>query len=96
MDLHPDLAAYLRDLHRREAGDDELAALDARILATGGSIDRMKLMEARGRVVADRRRLERAFVQHAAAWAAAERLTRDAFVSEGVPEELLDRAGLGA
>ncbi len=95
MDLHPDLAAYLRDLHRRGAGDDELAALDARIMATGGSIERMKLMEARGDAVLRRRQLEAAFVAHAAAWAAAERLTRAAFAGEGVPSELLDRAGIG-
>lgn len=96
MDPHPDLAAYVRDLHRREAGSDDLADLDARILATGGSMERMKLMEARGRVVADRRRMEAAFIQHAAAWAAAERLTRTAFALEGVPAEVLDRAGLTA
>lgn len=94
MDPHPDLAAYLRALRRREAGDDELAALDARILATGGSIDRMKLIEKRGRLVSSRQRLEAAFVEHAAGWAAAERLTRAAFEHEGVPEDLLDRAGL--
>lgn len=95
MDLHPDLAAYLRDRHERGAGVDDLATLDTRIMATGDSIERMKLMDARGRAVVRRRRLEAAFVEHAAAWAAAERLTRAAFADEGVPEELLDRAGIG-
>lgn len=42
-----------------------------------------------------RAHIERGFVEHAAAWAHDHGVTGDAFAAEGVPDEILRRAGLG-
>jgi hypothetical protein len=78
----------------RRGGDGGLAELDTRILATHDPIVRMDLVERRRRVAQQRRLIEEDFVRLAGVWAAAEGVRRAAFEAEGVPSDLLDRAGL--
>lgn len=83
------LRAYLDDLRHHD-----LAGLDAAILGNAQPMERIGLMRERQRVLARRRSLEATFVAHAAAWSAEERIQRAAFRAEGVPDEVLDRAGI--
>jgi len=86
--------AYLEDLRRRAAGGDDLQRLDAQLLASPEPMVRLRLVDQRRRVVEGRRALEDAFVASAAAWSRAENVRRAAFLAEGVPAALLDRAAV--
>jgi RNase H-fold protein (predicted Holliday junction resolvase) len=86
--------AYVEDLHRRARQGDDLTRLDAQLLSSPEPMARMRLVDERRRVVEVRRALEEAFVAAAADWAAAENVRRAAFLAEGVPEALLDRAAV--
>lgn len=88
------LRDYLDDLRRRAREGDDLTRLDAAILENPEPMVRISLMDQRRRVAERRRELERAFVEHAAGWSAAARVSRAAFLSEGVPGDVLDRAGI--
>jgi hypothetical protein len=94
VDTGAPVRAYLEDLRRRAASGDDLQRLDAELLRSPDPMARMRLMDVRRRAVETRRALEEDFVTHAATWSRAERVTRAAFLAEGVPAALLDRAGV--
>lgn len=93
-DGQSELRAYLEDLRRRRDEGDALFELDRRIMGSHNPMDRIRLVEERGRLVERRRSLEAAFVLHARDWSREARVGREAFLAEGVPADLLDRAGL--
>lgn len=69
-------------------------ALDAAILRTSDPMQRVRLMEERRQLATQRAEAEAAFVAHARAWARENDVLREAFLAEGVPPHVLDRAGL--
>lgn len=79
---------YMDLLHSTNGG------LDAAILRTSDPMERVRLMEQRRQLVTQRAEAEAAFVAHARAWAKENDVLREAFLAEGVPPEILDRAGL--
>lgn len=83
------LRAYLDDLRH-----DDLTGIDTAILRSARPMERLSLMTERRRLLTRRRELEETFVAHAADWSVAERIGRAAFLAEGVPGEILDRAGI--
>lgn len=87
MDSSDALRAYLSSARA-------LLDLEQAVVASHEPMQRMQLLERRRRAAEERRGLEGGFVAAAAAWAASERVTRAAFLAEGVPAELLDRAGV--
>ncbi len=73
----------------------EVTRLNAAATAANDPIERLKLLSAAQRAHdVDGSRFEQAFVANAAAWAAAERVTPEAFRALGVPAEVLAAAGL--
>jgi len=89
----PDAAvrAYLDLLRRRNGGP---GGLDAAIMRTSDSMERVRLMEERRRLAEQQTGLEVGFVTHARDWARQWNVLREAFLAEGVPPDVLDRAGL--
>ena len=88
------LRDYLDDLRRRTAEGDELVRLDAEIVSTADPMARMKRIDERRRAAERRRDLEAAFVAQARPWSQSANVRRAAFLAEGVPSDLLDRAGV--
>jgi hypothetical protein len=94
MDETRSVRAYLDDLRRRAKDGDDLERLDDELLRSPDPMARMRLMDERRRLVEGRRALEEAFVASAAAWSRSQHIGRAAFLAEGVPEDLLDRAAV--
>ncbi|MPZ87321.1 MAG: hypothetical protein GEU81_04430 [Nitriliruptorales bacterium] len=88
------LRDYLDELRRRTMNGDALSELDAQIMGSPDAITRIKLVEQRRQLAERRRSLEAGFVLHARQWSQAANVGRDAFLAEGVPADVLDRAGL--
>lgn len=94
MDQQAALREYLDDLRRRRADGDALSRLDQLIMGSPDAIRRIKLVEERRQLAERRRSLEAAFIRHAREWSETARVGREAFLAEGVPADVLDRAGL--
>lgn len=82
--------AYLDLLRRRNGGP---GALDAAIMRTSDAMERVRLMDERRRLAEQQTGLEAEFVANARAWALQWNVLREAFLAEGVPPHVLDRAG---
>jgi hypothetical protein len=93
-DGQAELRDYLEDLRRRRLEGDALSDLDALIMGSPDAITRIKLVEQRRQLAERRRLLEDGFIRHARQWSETAHIGRAAFLAEGVPAEVLDRAGL--
>lgn len=93
-DAQAALRDYLEDVRRRTVEGDALSELDARIMGSPDAIMRIKLVEERRQLAERRRSLEAGFVLHARHWSQTANVGRAAFLAEGVPADVLDRAGL--
>lgn len=82
---------YLDLLRARNGGPE---GLDARIMRTSDPMERVRLMDDRRRLAEQTGAAEAAFVVHAREWGVRWNVLREAFLAEGVPPSVADRARL--